>query len=285
MFGLLLLTSALYAQDPGISPQPTLLEGEERRAFLDRIERAMAPVESIVATFEQRKTLRLLKRPLVTTGVIAFSRPDSLRWDITKPFESTLVVVGEKVAKFETVDGKRRKLELGRRADALALVMDRIRSWFLGRFEEDSEAFEVQVIGAPACVRLVPKSATWSRTIRAIALDIGPKLDRVRKVTIEEREGDFTEITFKLVGRHVEFVPKVFSLTAPVALSEKAWRLRAAESQPKKSSDEPMEKPDETADGAAIDAPRRPHEEDRRGRGSRMSQGPVPPTTSFNGDV
>ena len=137
---LLMLAGTVCAADP--KPLP----------LRKRLAAAMKTVRSFRADFEQEKKLKVFKKPVRSSGVLLFERPDRMRWETRTPFRSLLVVNGAKVAKFEWVDGKRRALKLGRGADALLVAVRRLRAWFSGEFDE--KTFSVEVKEKPA-IRLI----------------------------------------------------------------------------------------------------------------------------------
>lgn len=209
----------------GAEDEPPLLEGAAREAFLDEVERGMAGVRTVAAAFEQEKTLALLEEPFRTSGVLLFQRPDRLRWEIQVPFRSLLIVAGDEAAKYEFIDGERRRLALGRGAGAVAAVMERIRGWFQGRFDRDGEQYELRARRAPEpTIVLVPKDPALRENLRAIEVRLTARLDAIERVVLEERGGDRTVMTFRLLAQDVPLDPALFSLADPAELDVEALR-------------------------------------------------------------
>jgi outer membrane lipoprotein-sorting protein len=212
---LLALALLPLASRSGDAP-PAFLRGDERAEFLRRIEERMAAVRSLAVEFEQEKKLRLFKETVTSRGILLFAAPDRLRWETREPFRSILVVAGNEVAKFEYLGGERKALKLGRGADAILLVMDRIRAWFQGKFDREGTYYEVDVVREPR-PRLVlrPRDEAIRKRIRSMELDLSPDLSRVDTVTLTEGEGDRTVLRFKEVGRNPEFPAGTFSVADP----------------------------------------------------------------------
>ena len=121
------------------------------------------------------------------------------------------LVSGDSVAKFEWVDGKRRKLDLGRSADAILAAMRRIRDWFTGTF--DTTNFEVTV--GDQVIRLRPKDKRMRRAIESFEFHPTKDLKAMRRVVVREPGGDSTTMRF---GDHdPKYRPPegAFSLTNP----------------------------------------------------------------------
>ena len=159
-------------------------------------------MRSVVAAFDQEKHLSLFGDVVRTSGMILYSRPDLLRWEIRKPFRSILIVAGNDVAKFEFRKGTRRRLTLGRSGDVILMVMSQIRSWFRGDFSSSAKSYDVNLYSdSPARITLVPKARSLRKTIRSIELRLSSDLAAVSRVTIHERAGDKTVMHFTPAGR------------------------------------------------------------------------------------
>ncbi len=210
-----LLALLLAAAEPP-APKPAWLEGKERDEFLSQVERAMAGAKSIAATFQQEKELPLFQDTVRTSGFLLFERPDRLRWETRKPFRSVLIVAGNEVGKFEWIGGERRSLRLGRGADVILAVMDRIRGWFQGKFDREGKEYEVDAARSPKPrIVLRPKDRAIGRSLRAVELDLAPDLSSVHTVTIVEEGGGRTVMRFEERKRGGEFPPGTFSPTDP----------------------------------------------------------------------
>jgi len=186
--GLLLVGVALAGGDDKKEAKPPPLR--------ERLKKAMQTVRGFRADFEQEKKLRVFKKPVKSSGILLFERPDRMRWEIRKPFRSLLVVNGSKVAKFEWVDGKRRAIKLGRGADALLVAMNRLRAWFTGEFND--KTFTIEVQEKPE-IRLVLRPKAKALKARIDRLEFYPSKDlkSMRRVVIVEAKGDVTVMRFK----------------------------------------------------------------------------------------
>lgn len=209
--------------------QPTFLQGRERTAFLAAVEAKMQEVVRVVAEFEQEKHLQLFEDVVKSQGLIVYEAPDRLRWEIQSPFSSVLVVAGDQVAKFEGVDGKLQKLELGRAGDIVLGVMGQIRTWFRGNFDKAGGTYLVQVAQKPQpLVVLQPLDKVMQKGLERIELSLSEDLSAVTCVTIRESGGDFT------VMRCTGLVPvpplptECFSVTAPAPLDKDVLRQASA---------------------------------------------------------
>ena len=58
---------------------------------LDSIRKAAATVRTLEASFVQTRTLKILKKPLLSRGIIAYRRPNDLRWEYQSPLATVMI--------------------------------------------------------------------------------------------------------------------------------------------------------------------------------------------------
>lgn len=150
-------------------------------------------LHSIQADFIQKKHLKILVHPLVSTGTFVFQAPRSLRWEYKTPVPSILLMHGGSVKKFVTRDG-RRVQDKGVRLDSMQLVLSQISSWLDGRFS-DNEMFAV-ALADERTVLLTPKSQALSALISTIELKLADRQGYVDEITIFEGPDAYTKMTF-----------------------------------------------------------------------------------------
>ena len=204
---LFLLAAVVVANDKKAKP-PT------DKQILDRLHTELAKIPRFRTGFDQEKHLKVFKKPVKSSGVLLFERPDRMRWETTKPFRSILIVSGKEVAKFEWVDKKRKKLKLGRAADAILLAMKRLQAWFSGTF--DDKNFTVTVVRKPELhILLVPKDAALKKRIAKMEFFPAKDMKSMTRVVIHEARGDRTVLTFRDQENGAKLPKNAFSLTDP----------------------------------------------------------------------
>lgn len=229
--GIVLLLGAAAAQQPPTPPpaKPEFLTGPARAAFLAEVEQHLSKVPRVVATFVQEKHLSLFEDVVTSEGLVVFETPDRLRWEIQSPFGSILVVAGDRVGKFEIVDGKPKKLELGRAGDVVAAVMGQIRGWFRGAFDQPGSPYRVQVARSPRpLVVLEPVDKTLQKGLERVELELTADLGAVATVTVRETGGDFTVMRYTNLLPPPPLPADCFDPAAPGALDRKALAEAAA---------------------------------------------------------
>lgn len=150
-------------------------------------------LRSVQADFLQEKHLKILTRPIVSTGSFTFQAPQSLRWEFRTPIRSILLMHGGKVRKFVERDGVLAE-DKGMRLDAMQVVLAEISNWLDGRFT-DNAMFKVS-FPKKQTILLTPKEQGFAALISSIELKLGDQAGLLDKVIIFEGPGAFTILTF-----------------------------------------------------------------------------------------
>ncbi|WP_339135170.1 MAG: outer membrane lipoprotein carrier protein LolA [Candidatus Electrothrix sp. GW3-4] len=150
-------------------------------------------IESIQADFTQEKHLKMLTKPIISTGKLLFQAPASLRWEYTSPFASILLMHEGKVKRFIERDGVFQE-ETGMQLDAMQVVLTEISSWLDGRFT-DNELFAVS-FPDDKTVELTPKEQAFAHLIKRIELKLSGQKGLLDQVTITEGPGASTIMRF-----------------------------------------------------------------------------------------
>ena len=154
-----------------------------------------APIQlrSVKADFVQEKHLKILARPIISTGTFTFQAPQSLRWEYRKPLHSILLMHGGKVKKFIEHDGKLTE-EKGMQLDSMQVVLAEITNWLDGRFT-DNAMFTVSFPDKKT-IQLTPKDKGIAALISTIELKLGDQAGLLDAVTIFEGPDSSTRLIF-----------------------------------------------------------------------------------------
>jgi len=163
-------------------------------------------LRSVQGDFVQETHLKILARPLVSHGSLAFQAPQSLRWEYRDPLRSimymhngTMEKVVERNGHFE-LDGS-----VG--AGSMQIILPEISNWLDGRFSENPLFTAVRVDART--VVLTPKDAGLQAIISSIDLRLGERVGVMESVTIHEGPDDFTRLTFSNIVLNRE-IPESF---------------------------------------------------------------------------
>lgn len=150
-------------------------------------------LRSVQADFIQEKHLKILARPIISTGTFTFQAPQSLRWEYRTPIRSVLLMHGGKVKKFMERDGVLTE-DKGMRLDAMQVVLAEISNWLDGRFT-DNAMFTVS-FPEKKTILLTPKEQGLAALISSIELKLADQAGLLDQVIIFEGPDSFTSLTF-----------------------------------------------------------------------------------------
>jgi len=153
-------------------------------------------IKSVSAEFVQEKHLKILARPLVSSGVFYFQAPASLRWEYRAPVRNILLMNNDRTERYVATDAGLVK-EAGANLQAMQVVMEQITQWLDGRFDENP-MFAANLEPGPKIV-LVPKEKAFAKMIQRIELVLSNQAGVIDTVTIYETDDSFTRLVFKNV--------------------------------------------------------------------------------------
>ncbi|HUT25856.1 MAG TPA: hypothetical protein VM492_16085, partial [Sumerlaeia bacterium] len=120
------------------------------------------------------------------------------------------------VAKFDRVDGRFRRMNLGAE-DLLREVLGQVIGWIKGDFKDAKELYEIRLLkGSDYRLVLRPRSKDLRKMIEAVELSIDPASLRVRCVTVREPQDDCLEIRFLKEQLNPPFDPGTFDPKDPL---------------------------------------------------------------------
>jgi hypothetical protein len=134
----------------------------------ERLLAGFAQKGSARATFIEKKTVRVLERPLISSGELRFEAPDVLEKRTLRPRPELLRLEGERL----TLERADRKLSLDLRSTPeAAAFIDSIRGTLAGDREALERFYRLQLEGSAASWALTltprePALAAWVKRIR-----------------------------------------------------------------------------------------------------------------------
>ena len=175
------LLAALLACAPGVLAAPPWTP--------ERLLAGFAQKGSTRATFIEKKTVRVLERPLISSGELRFEAPDVLEKRTLRPRPELLRLEGERL----TLEREDRKLSLDLRStpEAAALI-DSFRGTLAGDREALERVYRLQLEGGAAswALTLTPREPTLAAWVKRIRI-AGRRAD-VTVIEILHANGDST---------------------------------------------------------------------------------------------
>ncbi|CAN5255548.1 hypothetical protein BH09SUM1_BH09SUM1_18610 [soil metagenome] len=214
----------------GFPPIIRDFSAQETSALCDEIEARAKDIQTITVSFRQERNLAMFEKPLESRGRCVLQTPDKLRLETTEPYHSILIAQKRKVAKYEEIGGKWKKLNLGG-AEVILKITDEIGNWMRGRFREHPDAYAISARQTPAfTITLTPKNEDFLKFISAIEITLDEKKERPVLLIVREPGGDFTRMEFSdyKVNEPIDAALFDASGAAPAALS----RVNGGENHP-----------------------------------------------------
>ena len=166
---------------------PIQLAQQVRRRRID------APV--VRGQFEQRKTVKGFKHPLVSKGDFLMARERGVVWHTQEPFESTLVVTRDRLLS-RRPDGRTEQDIDARDEPGLRAVNEMLFALMGADLAQLGARFHIEgeLLGTDAWrLALVPREAALSHWVSRIELEGD---GHVRAVRLHEAQGDISVIRF-----------------------------------------------------------------------------------------
>jgi Outer membrane lipoprotein carrier protein LolA-like len=161
---------------------------------LPQLMRELAEVRSASARFTERKTMRMLKAPLVTAGTVKYVAPDQLWKTTLSPQRERFALDGCQVTISGGPDERTRTFSLAAGPEIAGLV-EGIRATLAGDLPTLERFYDVRLSGDNAEWQLVlqPKSRELARFISWMR--IRGSRERVEAIDTESGDGDHSEMT------------------------------------------------------------------------------------------
>jgi hypothetical protein len=150
--------------------------------------RELGAVKRSQARFTERKYLRVLDSPLVSSGTLTYTAPDKLEKRTVKPKPEVLLVEGD-VLKVEMANGKKHDLRL-QDYPVLRAFVESIRATLGGDVATLERFYKVDLDGSRERwqLYLAPRERSMSAVISQIR--IGGAGSRIELIEVQETKGD-----------------------------------------------------------------------------------------------
>lgn len=166
------------------------------------IRKTAKTVKSVRAEFVQKKSMKILARPLVSRGRLSFTAPDTIRWEYLSPIKSLLEMRKGHVRRYIWRNG-RFVLDASARPQAMHKVLSEVANWFKGRFEKSRSFKPVLKPGSPTRIELTPRKRALARFIKRIVVTLATTPGAIKSVKIFESKNAVTELEF--MRRKIEY--------------------------------------------------------------------------------
>lgn len=161
---------------------------------ITQLMQTLAQVKSSSAQFTERKTMRMLSEPLVTSGTLLYLAPDQVQKITVLPKRERVAVRGDTVTLDGGQDERSRTLSLSDYPE-IGGIVEGIRATLAGDLPTLRRYYAVQLDGSAANWRLLlqpidPKLQKFLKSIR-----IAGDGNKVSTVVTEDGDGDISEMS------------------------------------------------------------------------------------------
>ena len=172
---------------------------------LEILRRGFSGVTDFTAEISQEKQLSLMKKKLTSNGRVRFRRPGSFFMEIFSPYPSRLLLENSELTIFYPAEKNLQKIPLP--------AEEGLGRWFayLDRpITTLPEGVQVQAErnGDNCTLRIAPQGKKGVREMTLVFMDDG----RIRRLVIEEQNGDRNTIIFRTMKKNVGLTEKDFRL-------------------------------------------------------------------------
>ena len=161
---------------------------------LPQLMAALARVKSASAQFVERKKLRVLDAPLVSSGTLLYVAPNQVEKITVLPERERLAISGDKLT-IESGTGERpRTLSLANEPEIAAFV-EGIRATLAGDLPALERFYRVELDGGPTSWRLslTPRAEKVAKLVRSIR--ISGSGEKITSVETDEADGDISQMS------------------------------------------------------------------------------------------
>ena len=203
---IILLAAMLVLPAAGQTKTSTARQQE----VLERVDKAARSMKTMQCDFTQTKHMKMLKRDMVSTGVMYFRQPDKLRWQYTSPYDYIFLLNGDKVKIKSAKTTKNIDVEGNK---MFRRITDIIMGSITGNGLKATTDFTVEVYEGPeGCyARLYPKKKELKQIYKQVNVHFNSALTMVSRVEMEEKTGDTTVIQLTGAKTNTEIDEAQFS--------------------------------------------------------------------------
>ncbi len=176
-----------------------------------RLRKDSARVSTITADFVQKKSMKILSKPLVSEGKFYYAAPDSIRWEYSKPLKSVVISGKGSTKRYIASGGKMVEDKTGG-AKAMQIVLGDVAGWMNGRFDSNPAFTAAFREGDEPLITMTPKGKNMTGMIEKIEITISRKDASVKSVRIVESATAETRIDFLNVAVNKSIDPSVFQV-------------------------------------------------------------------------
>jgi outer membrane lipoprotein-sorting protein len=206
---------ASSASDDDTGPVPQVSDPTLAR-ILDQWDRKQQESVTLVASFTERKDLKLLAKPVISRGEFYYSRPNHVRWEYKEPDHKVYVITEDMYTAYfpalKRAEEVPIKKFLGKRMFRFLAVGQRIGD--LARYYDFRLAPQSDVKGTHLLL-LTPRSRTVRDHVAEMKIWVDESTGLPRQLQYFEPDGDTTLLAFEDMRTNVDVAADLFKIKLP----------------------------------------------------------------------
>lgn len=171
------------------------LPGSVSADSFEQLRRQSANIKTVQAGFVQKKTMKILNKPLISEGRFYYVAPDCFRWEYLKPLRSVVIACKGDTRRY-TASGGRMLEDKAGGAQAMKIVLSEVTGWMSGKFDQNPSFTATLKEGTNTLITLSPVGKSMTGMIEKIEITISQKAATVKSVKIIESPNAATRIDF-----------------------------------------------------------------------------------------
>ncbi len=201
---------ALLLAAPGLRAEP--LSPNDTKALLEQIRQKRANAPQVQADFSEEREVRLMSKPISSTGKVWFQKPDKFRREVQGNTPSVTVSDGQQLwiyyPKFKSAEhyslGKRSPLDAGLAALTAALNLENVENSYHITAQKEPNGFQLQ---------LTPRNPSLKRLLQTFTIQTNADL-QVERTEMVQPKGDRIVTKYSNESR-APIDPSTFIFTPP----------------------------------------------------------------------
>ena len=202
---LLGLTLSLHARGQ------TKVTSDAQKNIIEKIDKSVSAWTSMQCEFTQTKSMKMLKKDMVSKGMMYYKQPNQLRWQYTSPYDYVFVLNNDKVRIMSAKTTKNISVQENKMFRQITGI---ILKCVTGDGLKNTSDFTVEVYQADKSyfAKLYPKKKELKQIYSVIELHFNPSLTMVSSIKMVEKTGDVTWVRLSNVKPNATVNEKLFDV-------------------------------------------------------------------------
>ncbi len=212
-----------------ILSRPSSVLCQEMDELIRSIDENQQKIQTVTADFRQRQETGIMQKPLVSSGIIKFKRPDRIHWIYLKPEAQEIAIDSRQLAIYKSGSPVVEQYSLARSqraAQVLAPLMAIFQKTFSNLREEYSFFLEEARPKGLCHFRLYPKEMKIRNFLSRVELWVDKNTGAILRFKMVEVSGDRLTIEFKNLQINPPLIDDDLKIKTPpsVKVQEQSWQ-------------------------------------------------------------